>query len=126
MRFGIKNTKIRSVMKNIELKKDKYKRARGGHSRFLNIFCSKCGDSVVLYQKDGPGSLKRTYLDRILSPEDLKGLDSLLLKSLKPLSCKKCKQVLGVPFVYAKEKRLSFRLFEGSVSKKITKIESLG
>ena len=110
-------------MKKHEFKKDKYQKARGGYSRFLNLSCSKCGTSVALYQKDGPGPLKRVYLDRIFSPNSLVGLDGMVFKKLTPFTCQKCKQVLGVPFLYEKENRPTFRLFEGSVSKKIAKIK---
>jgi len=46
-------------------KSDKYKRTRGGYSRLLDISCAKCGTHLFYYQKDGPGMLKRMYLDRI-------------------------------------------------------------
>lgn len=93
------------------LKKDKYRRARGGHSRLLDLSCSKCGTHVAYYQKDGPGILKRMYVDRII--------DSKV--SQKNLECPKCKELLGVSMIYKKENRPAIRLFEGSVSKKITK-----
>ena len=112
-----------NTMKKLEFKNDKYRKARGGYSRFLNLSCTKCGSFVALYQKDGPGSLKRMYLDRILSPDSLVGLDRIGFKKLSLFTCQKCKQVLGVPFLYEKEDRSTFRLFEGSVSKKIAKIK---
>ena len=55
-------------MKNRVLKSDKFKKARGGPSMLLEIFCSACKAKVCLYQKDGPGLLKRMYLDRISDP----------------------------------------------------------
>lgn len=110
------------IMK-IEFKNDKYRKARGGYSRFLNLSCAKCESFVALYQKDGPGPLKRMYLDRIFSPESLVGLDGIAFKKLTPFTCQKCKQVLGLPFLYEKEGRPTFRLFEGSISKKIAKIK---
>ena len=112
-------------MKILEFKKDRYRKTRGGYSRFINIYCSKCGNFVALYQKDGPGPLKRMYLDRIFAPELIVGLDRVVLKKLTPLTCRKCEQILGVPFLYKKENRSTFRLFEGSVSKKITKTNRL-
>ena len=110
-------------MKKLEFKNDKYRKTRGGYSRFLNLSCAKCSSHVALYQKDGPGILKRMYLDRIFSPENLVGLEGIALKKMTPLTCQKCKQILGVPFLYDKEDRPTFRLFEGSVSKKIAKIK---
>ena len=97
-----------------ELKNDKYRKARGGHSRFLDISCAKCNSHVFYYQKDGPGILKRTYLDRIIG-----------LKIGKTnLVCLKCREVIGVPIIYKKENRPAIRLFVGAVSKKISKISS--
>ncbi len=110
-------------MQKIEFKKDKYKKSRGGYSRFLEITCEKCRNVIALYQKDGPGQLKRMYLDRIFSPERLVKLQNVALKKMPNLICSKCKEVIGVPYIYKKEKRSAFRLFEGSVTKKIKKIK---
>ena len=109
-------------MKEVEFKKDKFKKERGGYSRFLEIKCEKCGTSIALYQKDGPGPLKRMYIDRIFSPEKLVKLQNIILRKIPNLVCSKCKQVVGIPYIYAKEKRPAFRLFEGSVTKKIKKV----
>ena len=94
----------------LKLKQDKYRKNRGGHSRFLAISCAKCKSRVALYQKDGPGVLKRMYLDRIVEPKNI---------SSGKLICKKCKEILGVSIIYKKENRPAYRLFEGSVTKKI-------
>ena len=99
-------------MENIKLKKDKYRRARDGYSRLLKISCERCGNIVALYQKDGPGPLKRMYLDRIIEPSNVVE---------KSFTCGKCKHLLGVRYIYEKEKRPAFRLFEGAVTKKIMK-----
>ena len=56
---------------DFEFKKDKYKTARGTHSRLLNLFCRVCGEKILVYQKDGPGNLRRLYFDRILFPKNL-------------------------------------------------------
>lgn len=96
------------------LKNDKYRRTRGGHSRILDLSCSKCGTHMAHYQKDGPGILKRMYLDRIIGP-----------KIQGNFVCPKCKELLGVPMVYKKENRPAIRLFEGAVSKRITKLSKL-
>ncbi len=93
------------------IKQDKYRRARGGHYRVLDLSCSKCGIHVAYYQKDGPGILKRMYVDRIIDSKIGRG----------NLICPKCKELLGVPMIYKKENRPAIRLFVGEVSKKITK-----
>lgn len=100
-------------------KSDKYKKARGGYSRLLNISCAKCGTHLFYYQKDGPGMLKRMYLDRIYGSKKYSGLQNENLKSVPQLICPHCKTHIGVPFNYAKEDRLAYRLFVGAVSKKI-------
>lgn len=109
-------------MKKIILKKDKYKSARGGYSRLLNIYCRKCENIVVVYQKDGPGNLRRLYLDRIFEPTEMAGLQSLNLSDIPALKCKKCGEILGAPYIYIKEKRKAFRLYQDAVIKKIKKL----
>jgi hypothetical protein len=104
------------------LKNDKFKKARGGHSRLLDISCEKCGTHICYYQKDGPGILKRMYIDRI----DGLNLAGYSLKDLPQLICANCKQHLGVPMNYKKEDRLAYRLFVGAVSKKITSLAKIG
>lgn len=76
------------------------------------LYCEKCKEKIFLYQKDGPGILKRLYFDRIKSSKNI---------SKKNLVCNKCKTVLGIPIIYQKEKRLAYRLFAGAVAKKIVK-----
>lgn len=49
----------------IIFKNDKYKKTRGGYSRLLNISCQKCGSQICYYQKDGPGNLRRMYIDQL-------------------------------------------------------------
>lgn len=109
-------------MESLSLKHDKYRKSRGGYSRFLEISCEKCGNFLAVYQKDGPGPLKRMYLDRIFSPKNLTDLQKTPLKQILNFICPRCKQVIGIPFVYKKEQRLAFRLFEGSVTKKVKRI----
>ncbi len=96
----------------MKFRNDKYKKARGGRSRLLQISCQKCGSGVCLYQKDGPGNLRRLYIDRISDSQV-----SLLRKDLTcPMS-----HLLGVKIMYEKEKRPAFRLFIDSIVKKIVK-----
>jgi|SRR3989344_2276341 len=93
-------------------KNDKYKKARGRYSRLLNISCEKCGSNICLYQKDGPGNLRRMYLDRISIPK--------VSIARKDLFCQKG-HLLGVKITYEKENRPAFRIFVDSVIKKIIK-----
>jgi len=97
----------------ITFKSDKFKKHRGGYSRWLLLSCEKCKNPIAVYQKDGPGILKRIYLDRIVSSNDLKGKEKL--------ECKKCKTVLGIHMIYQKETRPAYRLFAGAIGKKIVK-----
>lgn len=106
----------------IKFKSDKYRKSRGGYSRFLNVLCEHCGAKILVYQKDGPGPLKRLYLDRIFTPENLVNFQKLSINKIPNLICLKCKSVLAVPYIYKKEQRKAYRLFVGAVIKKITKI----
>lgn len=81
----------------------------------LDVKCAKCNTHLFYYQKDGPGILKRTYLDRIIGAKIGK----------TNLVCSKCKELLGVPIIYKKENRPAIRLFEGSVTKKISKLSKV-
>lgn len=109
-------------MKKVSFKKDKYLKARGGYSRFLDVFCHHCGTKILTYQKDGPGELKRMYLDRIIAPENLARLQFSFIKDVPNLICRKCKYVLAIPYVYPKEKRNALRLFVGAITKKVKKM----
>jgi hypothetical protein len=111
------------MVAEMKFKQDKYKKARGGYSRFSDIKCEKCGSSIATYQKDGPGPLKRMYIDRIFSPQNLVNLQKVAIKKIPNLVCFKCKQIIAIPYIYKKENRPAFRLFEGSVIKKIVKIK---
>lgn len=94
-------------------KKDKYRKNRGDYSRFLHIFCDSCEKPLFLYQKDGPGDLKRVYIDRILAP------DVPFKKG--EFTCSHCKKIRGTFFIYEKEKRKAIRLYQGAIKKKIGK-----
>ncbi|MEK9131399.1 MAG: hypothetical protein AAB447_00640 [Patescibacteria group bacterium] len=102
----------------LSFKGDKFKKSRGGHSWWLLLSCEKCKMQLMIYQKDGPGILKRLYLDRIVSLDDL--------KEKERLECKKCKTVLGIYTIYQKENRPIYRLFVGAIEKKIIKGDKLG
>ncbi len=95
------------------LKNDIYRKARGGYARFLNLYCASCKHHLALYQKDGPGPLKRLYLDCILAPE--------ITKNKKELICKSCKKIIGTRYIYQKENRPAIRLYQGAITKKVGK-----
>ena len=105
----------------ISFKNDKYKKARGGYSRLLDVSCTKCGTHLCYYQKDGPGILKRMYLDRIYGLTLTKKNDKSL-KQISDFTCPLCKRQIGVTMIHKKENRLAYRLFVGAVIKKIIKL----
>jgi len=93
------------------MKNDNYKKARGGWSRLLEISCERCEQLICRYQKDGPGLLKRMYIDR---------MDPMSTRD-NELACPNCRQALGTRIIYEKENRPAYRLFVGSITKKIIK-----
>ncbi|OGF24884.1 hypothetical protein A2331_03405 [Candidatus Falkowbacteria bacterium RIFOXYB2_FULL_34_18] len=109
--------------KKLILKKDKYKSARGGYSRLLNLHCRKCKHVFVVYQKDGPGNLRRLYMDRIMAPEKLVGLQRKNIKDVLPIKCDNCGFIVGMPYIYQKEKRKAFRVFQDAIVKSIKKLK---
>lgn len=103
-----------------KLKTDKFKRVRGGNSRVLNISCRKCASHILTYQKDGPGNLRRMYMDRILEPLKLNKNRYNNISDVSSLKCSKCNEILAHPYIYPKEKRNAYRLFADSVKKEVT------
>ncbi len=99
----------------MKLKTDKFRKSRGGSSRLLDISCEKCGAHLFYYQKDGPGIIKRLYLDRIYP----------VAKPQKQLVCPKCKELLGQQFIYKKESRPAYRVFTAAITKKIVSAEEI-
>ncbi len=98
-------------------KRDKYSRSRGA-SQFLNLFCAKDGAHLVLYQKDGPGALRRLYLDRIFAPSPQSDWQALSnLAEVPNLTCPNCGSLIGSPMIYRSENRLAIRLNAGTFSK---------
>jgi hypothetical protein len=102
-------------------KNDLYRQARGGYARLLAVSCATCGTHLFSYQKDGPGIVKRLYLDRIYQSNVYEGLQHHALQHLPQLLCPNCGEHLGMPMIYQKEQRLAFRLFAGAVTTKISK-----
>jgi len=107
----------------MKIKKDKHFRKRGGNAKIIDILCSKCGNKLFTYQKDGPGWLKRCYLNRILSPEKYEKMqynpNIKETKDIKNLICS-CKQFIGSPMIH-KDKRLAFNLIRGNFKRKNNK-----
>jgi len=114
---------VRSNMP-VKMKRDKFRNARGGKAVMIDIYCSKCNTKVLWYQKDGTGSLKRCYLNRIFAPPELERLqrDPSIQepKDLPNLVCPSCQNVLGTPMRYS-DGRLAYRLRLGSFYKKRSK-----
>lgn len=106
--------------KQFSFKNDHYSKSRGGNSHFLCISCSKCNNYLLLYQKDGKGTLIRLYLDRIFDPPNLAKLQKECghKNDLKNLVCPSCKQLIATPMVYKPENRLAFSLMRGTFIKK--------
>ena len=106
-------------MRITAFKSDRFRKSRGGHSRWLLLSCESCKTELAVYQKDGPGILKRIYLDRIMSP------NGLSQNAKANLACTKCEKVLGIRTVFQKEDRPAYRLFVGAVAKKIIRSDKL-
>lgn len=91
--------------KNYKIKKDSYYKKRGGSAVILEIICAECKEIIFTYQKDGPGSLLRLYLDRIISEENYALTNSIICE---------CGNIIGHKFIYKSEKRTAYRLIKGS------------
>ena len=103
----------------MKLKKDKYFRKRGGTTKIIKVSCMKCGKFIFIYQKDGPGWLKRCYLNRIIEPKYDNKID---LKQLSSLVCK-CGEIIGSPMKH-KDGRLAFHLIRGKFNRSPFKTKS--
>lgn len=104
---------------------DRFKSARGGHSRALDIRCRKCGAGVLFYQKDGPGVIRRLYMDRILSPKILQDNKHCVIGDIDTLRCGECREVLAHPYVYKKENRNAYRVFQDALIKKVVSLKEV-
>jgi ribosomal protein S27E len=102
--------------KKFNLKSDKFRKAKGGRSRILELHCARCGAHLMLYQKDGLGRLKRCYLDRIQSqpPDTQYHVDP----STRRVSCVRCKTLLGILIEHTSG-RAAYRLVPGAINKRI-------
>lgn len=89
-----------------EIRQDEFQVARGGSSRILDITCEHCSSHVCFYQKDGPGSLRRMYVDRMID----------LSPDREVLVYENCHRELGLKIMWHKENRPAYRLFVESVN----------
>jgi hypothetical protein len=80
-----------------------YTRSRG-EPQMYSIFCGKCEELVLIYQKDGKGQLLRCYFDRIHYPEKL--------PSKEKLTCQTCQNLIGTKMIYKPENRPAFRMIK--------------
>ena len=110
-------------MENSQFKNDRYKRARGGYSRLLIISCEECGRHICDHQKDGPGILRRIYLDRISNSKKYSGLRDVSIGKIPPMKCDPRDRILGVCVNYDKENRLTYCMFVGVATKKRSKTQ---
>lgn len=104
-----------------KVQSDEYSRSRGS-AEMLKIRCSGCKGEIGIYQKDGPGHLKRCYFDRIAfryvaSGNEGKKNDEALWQ------CPQCGQVIGRRMIYKPENRPAYGLVPGSFSKERYKPE---
>lgn len=97
-------------IQKIKSKKDRYTNARGGSTKFLQIQCAKCKNNISTYQKDGPGSLIRMYLDRIHT-------NNGLIITNKLVTCRNCSSKIGILAIYKPEGREAIFLDRGAVVK---------
>jgi len=103
--------------REFKLRRDRFMSSRGGTSAFYNIYCARCRQWLLLYQKDGKGNLFRLYLDRIHAPENLAMLHHSVGGSAKfpGLACSQCNTSIGVSMIYKREDRPAFRLIPGTI-----------
>jgi hypothetical protein len=107
-------------VKILKIKKDKYLRARGGTAKVTKVSCAACSAMLFRYQKDGPGWLKRCYLNRIIEPKEMANLQfqytKNTFKKMKPLKCG-CGELIGTPMLY-KDGRIAYHLERGKFSRR--------
>ncbi len=103
------------------LRMDSHRLARGRTAKLVDVACKACGAKVLVYQKDGPGWLKRCYLDRILDPPEYETLQHRRRirgpEDMPNLVCLKCGGLIGTP-VRHKDSRLAYKLIRGSFIRK--------
>jgi hypothetical protein len=96
------------IQKKFEYKQDKYRIDRGGKSRLYRINCEGCEHFLCIYQKDGPGNLRRLYIDRLYKSQ---------IGTRIMATCPSCQRIIGTKIKYAKENRPAIRLYVDSLIK---------
>jgi len=90
----------------------------------IDVNCASCGQLILHYQKDGPGWLKRCYLNRIFAPDELEKLqydkNIKIPSDLSSLVCSRCGEIIGSPVLH-KDGRLAFHLERGKFKRKTYK-----
>ena len=83
----------------------------------------KCNSPIFIYQKDGPGWLKRCYLNRIIESENYPHLINNIkdISNLHNLKCK-CGNIIGYPIRH-KDGRLAFSLIRGKFKRSPYKVK---
>ncbi len=112
-----------SKKQKFHFKKGVFTNNRGGTLKFLNLYCEHCKIHILLYQKDGPGHLKRLYLDRIVAPDSFVGLEELDIKDIPRLVCQNCGRLIAIPDIYKEENRKVYSLLSYTFIPKIGKGE---
>lgn len=102
-----------------KIKNDSFRKERGGSTEIFEIACSSCNKKILIYQKDGKGSLYRCYLDRIAWPPVLVSLQQETdIHKIQNLNCPNCGILIATPMIYSPEKRMAYSLVHGSFRKK--------
>ena len=89
---------------------DAFTKSRGDPC-LICIHCKKCSKLIFIYQKDGPGPLKRSYLDRICRA--FIDLENSMIR------CPSCEAKLGFLDVYEKESRKAIYWFADCVESQL-------
>lgn len=110
---------------DFKFKRDQFKDNRWTHSRIVNLHCRVCDNLFAIYQKDWPWNLRRLYMDRILYPENLVGLDKKDIKRVNILTCSNCWEDIWTPYIYVKENRKAFKVYQDMIVKKIRKLKDI-
>lgn len=109
------------LLPNLEIykiKNDSFRKERGGSTEIYKISCSQCNTDLLVYQKDGKGSLHRCYLDRIAWPPTLVLLQQEIdIHKIPNMNCVNCRKLIATPIIYLPEKRLAYSMIPGSFKK---------
>lgn len=84
---------------------DSYTSVRG-EPKMFELTCRRCHQWIMDYQKDGPGSLIRCYVDRIYHPAALRRLTFTreTIHNVPAIKCDRCKAILAYPIIYQRKK----------------------